>query len=421
MDPETNTDKAELPSDAPAKDEDNHILPTGITGEVETLSSRLALRLTELGARVSTTQKQIEADLDRSPFHRRIFVQLPTQHNLSDLATPVVEELQLYGVLFTKGSFLHLLDQQYVAGPDNCGDNPSRWAVLSTFFAISILYRTVNSSLEAKSPMSWGYFKNAFAMFPELVIQADALSACEALIIMATFMVCTPDARTTSQLAAASARLVCVLGLHQKDHYLTLDADIAARHRRVFWAAYILNADLTHKYGLLSPFGSDEVSVDLPEDDGIDGPLSATTSIHPKLSNPPGHFRHMAKLAIIQSRIHALLPSDSALETQNSALLDATIALHNDLETWKSTLPERLQPQRHAPEEVSSDMRLAMLHYIYHSCAAKLYTAATHQINLGASSLVYSGGFSRALGAASARAIFSVMHRSSPQPFFQLW
>ncbi|KAH8707197.1 fungal-specific transcription factor domain-containing protein [Phaeosphaeriaceae sp. PMI808] len=348
--------------------------------------------------------------MDMTCFHRRLFARLPSQHHTMELILPVVEQIQSHRTLFKAESFLRLLSQQHIAGHDNCADDPSRWAIVNTFFAKSILYRTSNESINGMSPTAWSYFKNAFAMFPELMIQGEEISACEAILAMSMFTLGSGDARTTSQLTAAAARLAHGLGLHRKDHYPTLDAGVAERHRQVFWVAYVLNTEVMHRYGLPSPFRDDAVAVDLPQDSAL---------------------RHRAGLAVIQLRIYGLLHSNTSTHTSSVGPLDAVFATYQDLQVWKSMLPEHMQPRGRYSGEML-DIPLATLHYTFYSCVAKIHMImarlmspklfeCTKDVLHGMKDMNPSAELTRNLCAASARSILNVLRCLAPHPFFQLW
>ena len=355
-------DRGPSGSRSPAK---GHGVPPHVIQQVErALGREIALKFAESMADIQNTAQQLRAGMDTACFHRRVFAKLPAQRHTTELTVLMVSQIQTHGVLFKTESFLQLLNQQHVAGPDNCADDPSRWAIVNAIFAKSILCKTSDDSATGLSSPAWGYFKNAFAMFPELMIQGEELSACEAMLAMSMFMLGSSDARTTSQLTAAAARLVHGLGLHQKGHYLTLDEGVARRHRDVFWVTYILNTEVMHRYGLPSPFGNSTVDVDLPDDSTL---------------------RYVAGLAVIQSQIYDLLHLNTSRNPGNYGPLDPVdplFAIYEELQAWKHTLPEHLRPRENYSGE-TLDTPLATLHYKFYSCTAKIHTAVARLISHG--------------------------------------
>ncbi|KAH8652882.1 hypothetical protein BGZ61DRAFT_487430 [Ilyonectria robusta] len=216
---------------------------------------RLILKLSEFAIQTNVEYQWMQSHADRSSFQRRVFAGLPLQQQTEQLIHPVLEELQVYGALLSAESLQFLLSQQYAAGFD-CATDCSRWAIVNAVFANAFMCRATNESLAQSAPIAWSYFKNSFSVFPELIIQEPNPSACEALLYMAMFMLCTADIQTASLLTAAAVRQICNLGMHRKSYHLSVEPLTADRHKQVFWMAYILDIDLMHKCGLHSAFGT---------------------------------------------------------------------------------------------------------------------------------------------------------------------
>ncbi|CAO2654524.1 Nn.00g112570.m01.CDS01 [Neocucurbitaria sp. VM-36] len=375
------------------------------------LRRQLLSKLTEFAADITSTSQQIQTDMDRGCFHRRVFARLPPRAHLLDLVQLSLDKLQLHGRLLDMNSFISLVDEQYAAGTDNCTDNPSRWATINSIFASAVLCRMNNDSLSKMSPIAWSYFKNAFAIFPELVIQGMDILACEALLAMAMFTLRTANVRTTLQLASAAARLAHELGLHQSAHYLPLDTATANRHGRVFWTVYVLNTDLMHKSSLPSPFCNGTRAVKFPED-------------------MPEFVRLAAELSIIQSRIQALVHLDEPAQ-DNVKVVDALMATYQELLTWKRILPERQQPELQSTAEIL-DLPLAALHLKYYSSVGKIHMALAilldsetfppaNDDSIKANSRYPSGKEAKAMCEAAASKTISVLQHLALQPFSQIW
>jgi hypothetical protein len=104
--------------------------------------------------------------------------------------------------------------------------------------------------------------------------------------------------------------------------------------------------------------------------------------------------------------------------------------MSQNLQTWKGTLPEQMQPGSKGSGEML-DIPLATLHYTFYSCAAKIHTAIARIMSpvlftsfggvLGAEDTNRSAELTRNLCAASARSILTVLRCLAPQPFSRLW
>lgn len=376
------------------------------------------LNFTKFATEIANTVKRTQARMDRTPFHWRVFAQLPSKPLVMNLLQEVLPEMQLHGILLPKESIFELVDELYVVGVEKRAPSPSHWAMANSFFAAAIRHKTAQGSLEGMSPTIWSYFKNAFAVFPELVIQAPELPACEALLAMAMFMFGTADTRVTLQLTATAARLAYSLGLHRRRYYLTLEDMKAERCRRVLWVTYILGAEVMHKYGVPSPFQNENIFLPLPGEDSVGDKM-------------PVYYRKLAEIAVIQSKIHNLLLSGRPSQDMDEKLIEEIGSTYKELQLWKRSLPQHLQEPSEASEK-DPDMAVALLHFKYYSCAAKIHVGMsrivvfefsnpgvdpTHIPNQTFSSIK----MTRDMAAAAARGTIGMLRHLPLEPFPQVW
>ncbi|KAJ4288963.1 hypothetical protein N0V90_011305 [Kalmusia sp. IMI 367209] len=360
----------------------------------------------------------MRTEIDRTSFSQRIFAQLHSKPLVLNLLQQVIPELQLHGILLPKELIAELLDKAYMIGVDGCASSSSDWAMTNALYAAAMRHNTARGSLGGLSPIIWSYFKNAFAVFPELIIQAPELRACEALLAMAVFMLGTADARVTSQLTTAAAQLSHSLGLHRQCYYHSL-GDVEAEHcRRVFWMTYTLNAEVTHKNGLPSIFQNQEISLE----------LSSGSSAGEKI---PGYYRKLTEIAVIQLRIHNLLPADKLFKNMDGKLLEDVRSTHKELQLWKKSLPQHLQE----PNEISDedpDIAIALLHFKYYSCAAKFHVGISRivvfecpspgdDLTRRSNQSFSSTKMARDMAASTARGIIGLLSHLPLQPFSQVW
>ncbi|XP_014553231.1 hypothetical protein COCVIDRAFT_40717 [Bipolaris victoriae FI3] len=380
-------------------------------------------------------QMQARVDLDCS--ERKVFACLPSKHRTVCLLQPVIEEIQLRGVFLEEEILLHQLDEHYIAGPDDRDRHPCRWMTVCSLLGISTLHRTDNRSLTAISPIAWAFFKNAFAMYAELVARGPAISSCEALLVMALFMLRTADAGLAAQLTAAAAHMAHMLGLQKQEYYVGLDAEVAERHKRILWAVYILNADVTHRYGIPSPLDEESIVIELPEVEHchVFSPGDHTARL--ARQHRGGILRQQAFFAVTQLRIHKLLErvSSRRLSMQESTdLLEAVTKIHQELEEWKCFLPTETQPSSRLYGTPRLEMSVAILHYTYLSCISKISMTAAVLLDLTtlnpdmqevqssiSNKIFATSRMARARCAMAARGTLDVLLRLKPQPFTHLW
>ncbi|KAH7061732.1 hypothetical protein BKA63DRAFT_429955 [Paraphoma chrysanthemicola] len=313
--------------------------------------------------------------MDKTPFRRRIFTSLPGKTHTTDLVQPIVAQIQPYGQVFSVEGVLRVFNDQDSAGHSNHSDNASRWAFVNAFFARGMLERIESRSLATMSTLAWTHFKNAFDVFAELIIQIQDVAACETLLAMALFTLCSADDQTSSQLAGAAARLVLGLGMHQEAYYSNLKDTVAEQHRRIFWLTYTLNIDLMHRCALPSPIRHNDISVELP---------ALTQSVPPGDGVCSDLLRHRAELAIIQSRIYELLYRRHNLVPHLSHLhLEAIHLIWIDLQSLKESTVAFMTHKKDGKQDDILRVAKISLMESYESCAMKLHVAAARTLRSG--------------------------------------
>jgi hypothetical protein len=326
---------------------------------------------------IRTTSRQMQARIqaNQSCFERRKFTSLPPEDHAVELIRPVIEEVQLHGVFLTTEDVLKQLVEQYRAGVDECSSDPSRWATLCSFLAMSAHHRTASGSVVGMSSIAWAFFKNAFAMYVELaIVQRPQISTCEALLAMTLFMLRTADACVAARLTATVAQSVYMLGLHKYEHYIDLDAILAERQKMIFWVTYVVNADLAHRHGTPSSLDVDNFDIAFPghvyhhDSDHLDHTEDLIQT------EQAIYLRRRAVLAVTQLRIHKVLQQALSRNAKRklSDIEDAITAIDKELQAWKHSLPISIQPGFRSHESPLLEMPIAMLHYIYFSCISKV-------------------------------------------------
>ena len=355
------------------------------------------------------------SQLNQSRFRRQVFAPVHSQSLLEPFLTGVLDDINAFHPLFTLVSVSSLLQQQFLAGPRNCDDNPSRWAIVNALFATAIQWKTEHDACRELMPIAWSYFKNAFSIFPELLIRGSDVSAFQALLSMAIFMHGTADARTTSSIISSLVRVLQAAGLHTRGWYGKLDPITAEQCTRVFWIAYCLDSDQMMKQGLPSTFGS-EIDLKLPVINGpFDGLGNYTLSGTQEKMNV---LRCMAGLAVIQSRICTELYSQRALKMNNTQLRRTIGELNHQLDVWKMDLPSDIRPtyDRH-PSNVQLEMPVLLQTLTYYTTAGRINMATSRlgQSNEDKAKLVAQ------VPAAAARATLQLVQKLPPPPFSLIW
>jgi hypothetical protein len=303
-------------------------LPRATSRAADYRSDPTAFGFSQFKAALQTARQQIENQSNTSPFPRTVFNSLPSYVRVSELLSSAWDDVPFHSLLFTLDHVQQLVEQQFRLDPDQCGGDPSRWAIVNSLFASALLYKCTDDFFHNMFVPAWGYFKNAFAMLPELMIRGADISACEAILAMAMFSRQTADARVTSQLTSAAARLVHTLGLH-KSSRLSAPQNSSSqeieRERRVFLVSYILEAEMAHKYGLPSTFKSCDMHVH-----------EVSSGATPTL-RLPNYLPRMADLAGLQLRLHEMRPSEQK-DHMRSGHFQLLISMKRLLDEWYRSL-----------------------------------------------------------------------------------
>ncbi|KAI8314274.1 hypothetical protein K4K61_005296 [Colletotrichum sp. SAR11_59] len=334
-------------------------------------------------------RSDMESRMDHSPFKRRAFTSFPPPEYLLDLEQAVIEDIQLFCPTIIRKHFLELAEQQYTGGAreKTAIDDPARWAIINALFATAVQWRTANDSFEDMSPMSWGYFKNAFSVFPELLISGGGVSTVEAMLTMATFLLGTTDARTTLQVASSAARTAQMMGMHRREAYTKLDAAQSRQHRRACWVAFIVDTEMTVRFGISPSFNLSQMNADLPDE----GLASFNHAIGITCAEKTQcYVRKLAELSRIRYKIHDQLSVDSIKAQAGPHHQAAVLALSAELEAWRNTFPEHLRPKLTAVvHDRELETHVVLLHIYYfdalikiHTNLARLKSVSSHSLTL---------------------------------------
>lgn len=377
---------------------------------------------------LETVKETMLTSVDKLPFRRRIFTPFLEKRYTVDLMQPIVTQIQPYGQVFSAEEVLQRFLDQDSAGQSNHSDNPSRWAFVNAFFARGMLERIESRSLANMSILAWTHFKNAFDVFPELVIQTTEIAACETLLVMTLFMLCSADDRTSSQLAGTAAQLVLGLGMQQEAYYSNMDTTVAERHRCIFWLTNILNIDLMHRCGLPSPIRHVDIDAELPT-------LSQATASGDGMGS--NLLRYRAELAVVQSQIHEIPHRRDLVRREIPGCLENVDAIWQDLQYWKASIGDELRFNEDDNENDDGNYTQSVaeisLMGTYHSCAMKLQIVATRILRSGNVEMgpnTKQENIAQAhLGAdqalemcyASAHALLNLINPLSRHPFPSIW
>ncbi|EWG54318.1 hypothetical protein FVEG_12562 [Fusarium verticillioides 7600] len=339
---------------------------------------------------------------------RKVFVPLPPKEHILHFISNALEDMYEAQALFRPDDVLKLVNDQYSAGSSNCHTNPTRWVMLNALIATGIHWKADNKAIIEMFPVSWSYFKNAFAIFPEIVMNGGGIDDCQAMLAMALFMRGTADTQAFTALLSAAAHASHCIGLGLEDLYGSSDLIDMERRKRCFWTLYMLRCNASLNLNLPAP--SDEVSVEIPSQDLITGDSSST------------HLpRYMSTLALIQSRICQCCCPGSSLAKSSDKMIQALAELDTDLESWRTGLPTEVRPTGSTQVD---NLGIIHLQFVYYASSWKIYTAIGKLYNVPLTSIEREHPnlhLSTLSPTQSARATIYLLQGLSSQPFASLW
>ncbi len=319
-------------------------------------------------------------------------------------------------------SLLESLRQERQPSTGRRERSPAWDCCFNAVIAIAVPIKTLNSSFVEVGEFAWAFFKNAYALFPELILHGDNLLAVQAILVMAMFARGSADTRLALLLLSTAIRISHTIGLHKRRPSVgscSQDATEAETRSRVFWTAYILDVEMSVNCGLPSIQPDEEdVELDLP----FTGPLDVRES-----TTGTDVFRARAELAIVQSMVKKRLYSAKALRRTGSQLAEA-MELETVLLDWRSGIPVQSQPDYDSQiaNSVAADASLMVLHLVYYNCLSIVHWAAIRggawEITAGVATAQPELLSSVAKCRAAARSTIHLLtHRSVPRQFVDFW
>lgn len=314
--------------------------------------------------------------------------------------------------LFYMPWFLERLRYQHTA--ETC-DRPSWWACVNAVLALSISRRIANGSFREMSVFVWAFFKNAYAVFPDIVRQADDLLASQALLTMAVLMKTSADYRTTALLLSNACRIIHTLGLHIRIPGKSYSVIEKETRNRVFWIAFVLETEISI-CGIPSTLDRDSTDIDLPTECSPDScGLVALEEEHRSASI----FRLRAELAKIQSRVQKKLYSMKSLKRTGSQLVGSIQELQGELHDWISRVHSEVRPDfDHTLTSSMQEMPIVNLHLMYFNCVSMIHWTAMRGSSWKATT---DNAYSVSQYKAAARSIITLLNCIFDLQFSCLW
>ncbi|KAJ5920569.1 hypothetical protein N7516_011427 [Penicillium verrucosum] len=285
-------------------------------------------------------------------FQSRCSQPLPSKAVILDLVHEYFDTFNKALPLFGPESFMAMVSRHFSWNPN---ESPSWWAAFNIVLAFAYMQRAESSGASSDDWQEClGHVKNAMNVVTELFMRTCDLLAVQALLGLAIFFHGTPNPQPLFMFAAAAVRLSQSIGLH-KSNYFGLPASQIEEWKRVFWIAFILDADICQRTGRPAAQDTRDYSTLLSHE------------------NPPDGLGHSLDLLSSNGKFAMLYSTDAYNKTQEQLMKDVR-GCFNDLEAWNRSIPPILRSRRN----FSTDHHLFLpsilrLHFAYHCCYVNIH------------------------------------------------
>ncbi|TGO62275.1 hypothetical protein BOTNAR_0116g00120 [Botryotinia narcissicola] len=276
--------------------------------------------------------------------------------------------------------------RHHFAQKDMADDDPAWYALRNTVYASG--YRLSSSNMPYSNMsgeiqgQAWRYFEKALDVHTELLYGSTGLMAVQALTAMGFFAEGLAGPSLAYMLVSCATRLAQAKGLHRQPAQSWNLPLAKQQHRvRLFWTLYILEKHISYRSGRPSIIDDDDISCPFPSTQLADN----TTHIDP--------FIYIIQHARISSRIAKQLASGRSFRQTHSKTLEVIHEFNKELQEWRDTLPQFLQPDApttrlgKCPEYINM-YHVIYLRYAYYGSIMAIHSILTHPWN---SSLFGSG------------------------------
>ncbi|KAM3154891.1 hypothetical protein ABEW05_004608 [Botrytis cinerea] len=276
--------------------------------------------------------------------------------------------------------------RRHFAQNDVVDDDPAWYALRNTVYASGCRLSSSNTPYSYMSGeiqgQAWRYFEKALDVHTELLYGSTGLMAVQALTAMGFFAEGLGSPSLGYMLTSCATRLAQAKGLHRQPAQ-SWNLPLAEQQHRIglFWTLYIIEKHICYRSGRPSIIDDDDISCPFPNS---------------QLANNTSHidpFIYIVQHAQISSRIAKQLASGKSFRQTHTKTLEVIQELKKELQEWRDTLPQFLQPdaptRRHGKRPDNINMYHVMyLRYAYYGSIMAIHSILTHPWN---SSLFGSG------------------------------
>ncbi|KAJ4265315.1 hypothetical protein NW762_004600 [Fusarium torreyae] len=303
---------------------------------------------------------------DDTSFEKRCSQPLPSKPLLLELVKEYLSTFNQALPIFDQTNLMKLVDRQFSWNPNS---SPSWWAVLNMVLAFAYRNRAEKfSDGEDNWRSCIGHVKNAMSVTAELFMRTCDLLAVQAMICLAWFFQGTPNPQPLFAFTATAIRFSQSIGLHRSKSFGLPKAQVEER-QRVFWIAFILDADVCLRTGRPATQDIRDFDVPLPPNYPSDS-LGMIECCGVKVN----FLAILAKFALVQRRVYDSLYTTDALESPLPERVAEAEQCLLELDRWKDGIPDSLRPQRNFLAQPGPFLpHILRLHFAGYCCYLSIY------------------------------------------------
>ncbi|KAF4944785.1 hypothetical protein FSARC_14583 [Fusarium sarcochroum] len=303
---------------------------------------------------------------DDTLLEKRYSQPLPTKPLLLELVQEYFATFNQVLPIFNQANFMSLVDRQFSWNPNS---SPSWWAVFNMVLAFAYRNRAEKFSEDGDNWRNCiGHVKNAMSVTTELFLRTCDLLAVQGMICLALFFQGTPNPQPLFAFTATAIRFSQSIGLHRSKSFGLSKTQVEER-QRVFWIAFILDADVCVRTGRPATQDIRDFDVPPPPDSPSDG-LGVIECCGEQLN----FLTTLTKFALIQRRVYDSLYTTEALKRPPPERVANAEQCLGELDRWRDSIPDNLKPQRNFSLQGDSFLtHILRLHFASHCCYLSIY------------------------------------------------
>ncbi|KAJ6080040.1 hypothetical protein N7467_009793 [Penicillium canescens] len=226
----------------------------------------------------------------------RCSLPLPSKSETLELVHEYFEAFNKTVPLFRPENFMIQVNRHYSWNPN---EGSSWWAAFNIVLAFAYKQRAEGSGGSSDDWQKFlGHVRNAMNVITELFMRTCDLLAVQGLLGLALYFQGTPNPKPLFMFSAATVRLSHSIGLHKSNSFGLPESQVEERER-VFWIAFILDADVSQRTGRPRSQDTRDFSTLLPCENPHDR-LGIMETRGTKIN----FFSALARLAIIQRKAY---------------------------------------------------------------------------------------------------------------------